>query len=498
MTASEKQRAGLEKARQTLIARAEQKCLAAEVIMIEQTADGVTPSDRSIAELLHMDRVKVRALRKALIAEGRLTSAQNVQTENGRVYSMIRLPAPQVVLSEAEAPLATALVRYQGQRGPLQTRPEVMLVNADHYAHSTRKSIMYALNRISRSLWDVDYNSDQAHWEQLNTYPHARLVLKLLTIGERSPQTIGLQFSFFKELLKTSADLGHVTPEDLYKCLRIKPPKLVQRRKFEDPPTPDEIARILDQIPLSSPVGIMHLAQMALLYPCGLRSSDISAMRRADLDTLDKGYLIVWRRKTDIQSPLFIGPFRGVKAVLRKWLAMLPPGDALWYMQADWGRPVIEKPREGSQSYRLVQVFKRYRDAAGVRDFVTGHRARHLIETAAIGKVDGKVVNTHLAHGVAQMDIHYVLMQPDNYADIFRSVPELMAIDAKLLSLIDPNAPADYLERRYCWNCGSDISGHRSEAVVCREDRCKKAHQRGRRTGPKGRTRGTLVRTNTA
>jgi len=452
-------------------------------------------SDRAIGEVLVRCAPKVvTEIRAELEEAGDIPAVDLRVRSDGKLRTLVKADLPVVV--ESQHPEQAAIVIFQGERGPPHTRPEVLLLNDDHYKKASTKSHRSALNYISRRLWGVDCDDDRAHWEKLNSYAAGELVKKALTSGDlERPQD---HYNTFLLLAEKMRRMRHIDSDVLEDLRGIKFSQAEQPKEYEELPTVDEIARIATQMDLETVNGWQELFWLAMTYPVGLRISTIAVMKRSYLETLDQGWLMLWRPKGKGKwNPAFINPFEGVKAIIRKWESLIPEEaiDCLSFAKNLGGGRVIDWDHVVGDATSVGNAFRSARARAQVGSHVRSHRARTIVETRSLGIVDKAIVNSHLSHRQDQIDKAYIDQRDSEYLgrfkDVFADVPEMMAIDAMLLNLVKKHlsdeevAEVREYEARYCWNCGDSIDDLKESAEVCRESRCRKAKSRGVRTGPK-------------
>ena len=157
--------------------------------------------------------------------------------------------------------------------------------------------------------------------------------------------------------------------------------------------TLEEVERILDSIDLSTPEGLRDHCLIELLYSCGLRVSEVCALRLSDL-FFDEGFVRVIG-KGNKQRVVPISP-RAVHEI-RNWLdaradiAVKPEDEDVLFVSARRGRHLSR-----------VTVFhniKLHVAAAGIDKTVSPHTFRHTFATHLLeGGASLRAIQVMLGH----------------------------------------------------------------------------------------------------
>ncbi len=152
----------------------------------------------------------------------------------------------------------------------------------------------------------------------------------------------------------------------------IEAPKVA--RRLPDTLTLGEIDAILASIDLSAPQGHRNRAMLEMLYSCGLRVSELTALRLGDL-FFDDGFLrVTGKGRKQRLVPMSAEVARCVKLYLDRRRTLEPQADS---------RDVLFLNRRGGAMSR-VMVFKIMKEAvagAGIGKTVSPHTFRHSFAT---------------------------------------------------------------------------------------------------------------------
>jgi integrase/recombinase XerC/integrase/recombinase XerD len=101
------------------------------------------------------------------------------------------------------------------------------------------------------------------------------------TLGEREvvPSTVARKFAALRALYRTLREHGHLSsnPADLVPAPK-RPQKLPRVLKAE------EVARLLDRIPMTTPLDVRDRALFEIAYACGLRAEELVMLDRDAID----------------------------------------------------------------------------------------------------------------------------------------------------------------------------------------------------------------------
>jgi hypothetical protein len=164
----------------------------------------------------------------------------------------------------------------------------------------------------------------------------------------------------------------------------------MSRRRLPQPLEPGEVRALLDAPARRSPVSVRNRTMVALMAESGLRVSEVTGLRRADLSEALDRLRVVGGKGGDRFVPLS----EANAARLRAWLAVLDraaPGSAYVFPQLrasayrdPKGRSGI-KPRGSRLSTAYVRAMtRRLGAAAGVVRRTNPHALRHTAATAML------------------------------------------------------------------------------------------------------------------
>lgn len=158
----------------------------------------------------------------------------------------------------------------------------------------------------------------------------------------------------------------------------------------------DEIARMLDAIPLDSEVGLRDRAIIELLFSSGLRISELVNLNRDHVNTKRREFMV--RGKGQKDRPVFIGEATAqrVQDYLQTRFDNLPPlflsysRNTTASMSGDYRRL---SPRS------IQRIIARYARLAGITKHVSPHTMRHSFATDLLmNGADLRSVQAMLGH----------------------------------------------------------------------------------------------------
>lgn len=158
----------------------------------------------------------------------------------------------------------------------------------------------------------------------------------------------------------------------------------------------DEIARMLDAIPLDGEVGLRDRAIIELLFSSGLRISELVNLNRDHVNTKRREFMV--RGKGQKDRPVFIGEATAqrVQDYLQTRFDNLPPlflsysRNATASMSGDYRRL---SPRS------IQRIIARYARLAGITKHVSPHTMRHSFATDLLmNGADLRSVQAMLGH----------------------------------------------------------------------------------------------------
>lgn len=219
------------------------------------------------------------------------------------------------------------------------------------------------------SCLDVDRQTILAYREHLNGHIARRKTTSNAAVQNQFLAVVLGFFRFlaYREALRKNPAVG------IRYARRVSPlPRGV--------PSPSAITQILAQPTMDSPMGLRDRAILEVLYSCGLRKSELTALTLDALD-LDDGRVSVWGGKGEKDRVVPIGKvatalLRQYLRIARPWLAVsTKPSDVVFLSMR--GRPL---PKNA-----LFCLVEKYATAAGMGDKgITPHTFRHAFATHLI------------------------------------------------------------------------------------------------------------------
>ncbi len=158
----------------------------------------------------------------------------------------------------------------------------------------------------------------------------------------------------------------------------------------------DEIARMLEVIPLDSEVGLRDRAIIELLFSSGLRVSELVGLNRDHVNTKRREFMV--RGKGQKDRPVFIGASTAehVQEYLRTRFDNLPPL-FLSYSRNNTSSMSGDYRRLSARS--IQRIISRYARLAGITKHVSPHTMRHSFATDLLmNGADIRSVQSMLGH----------------------------------------------------------------------------------------------------
>ena len=219
------------------------------------------------------------------------------------------------------------------------------------------------------------------------------------------PRTRNLRLAAVKRL---AAYIGTLVPSamDAMNAIEAIPPKRFDR-PFLRYLLPDQVDAILAAPDLRRPAGVRDHAMIALAFNCGLRATEVVALKLADYDPVGRGKVrILGKGRRLRELPLW----RSVNTAVRRWVEVRPESRAETLFLNRFGQPLT---RHGFASRLAVHV----RAAAQRRPDldpgeVTPHTLRH---SCAMHLLDatGSIVDVSLWLGHANVDTTQIYLHAD-------------------------------------------------------------------------------------
>jgi site-specific recombinase XerD len=158
----------------------------------------------------------------------------------------------------------------------------------------------------------------------------------------------------------------------------------------------DEVARMLDAIPLDSEVGLRDRAIIELLFSSGLRVSELMSLNRDHVNTKRREFMV--RGKGQKDRPVFIGEATAqrVQDYLAARLDNLPP----LFLSYSRNNTISTSGDYRRLTTRSIQrIISRYARLAGITKHVSPHTMRHSFATDLLmNGADIRSVQSMLGH----------------------------------------------------------------------------------------------------
>jgi site-specific recombinase XerD len=158
----------------------------------------------------------------------------------------------------------------------------------------------------------------------------------------------------------------------------------------------DEVARLLDAIPLDTEVGLRDRAIVELLFSSGLRVSELANLNRDHVNTKRREFMV--RGKGQKDRPVFIGEATAqrVQDYLASRLDNLPPL-FLSYSRNNTAATSGDYRRLTARS--IQRIISRYARLSGITKHVSPHTMRHSFATDLLmNGADLRSVQSMLGH----------------------------------------------------------------------------------------------------
>jgi integrase/recombinase XerD len=165
----------------------------------------------------------------------------------------------------------------------------------------------------------------------------------------------------------------------------------------------EQMRMLLDSPPQNVPEGVRDLALLELLYACGLRASELCALRPQDVD-LEKG-LVRCRGKGDKERMVPLGD--AAREALENYLSFARPKilEKAVTRKSSTSRPrrvtqmFIGKNGDPLKRENLYAIVRHHAERAGLPIWVTPHTLRHSFATHLLQNgADLRVIQEMLGH----------------------------------------------------------------------------------------------------
>ncbi len=230
------------------------------------------------------------------------------------------------------------------------------------------------LDAYRRDLADIiDYfdRTEVADWTKVTPADIARYLGELYDLGIAT-STVNRRLSALRGFFRYLCREG---------VLKANPAKIVpgpqSKRKLPEVLSPEEIDQLFSQPDLDTPAGVRDRAILELMYGCGLRVSEVIAVKRESF--LLDGKLL---RVTGKRGRQRLVPVGGMAAwAVDRYVSDVRPQLVREPSRAG-GWLFLSMKRGGALSRQAVwQMLKRYVQTAGLSTVVTPHTLRHSFAT---------------------------------------------------------------------------------------------------------------------
>ena len=179
----------------------------------------------------------------------------------------------------------------------------------------------------------------------------------------------------------------------------------------------DEVARLLEQIPLDSETGLRDRAIIELLFSSGLRVSELVNLNRDHVNTKRREFMV--RGKGQKDRPVFIGQAAAdhVNEYLAARIDNLPPL-FLSYSRNNNATTTGDYRRLTSRS--IQRIVSQYARLAGITKHVSPHTMRHSYATDLLmNGADIRSVQTMLGHSSISTTQVYTHVTDEHLREVY-------------------------------------------------------------------------------
>ena len=241
------------------------------------------------------------------------------------------------------------------------------------------------------------------------TLGHPELAAFVTELAEASaPATVQRKVACLRSFYRHLRREGVMTEDP---TVHLKAPR--QSRKLPAVLTRDEVAHLLDQPRGGDPASLRDRALLELMYACGLRASEATALQVSDLD-LDLGVL----RARGKGSKERVVPIGGAAARA-----------VAWYLRT--GRPTLVGDRieaclflnhrgGGLTRQGLYKIVQRHARSAGLEARMSPHTLRHTFATHLLaGGCDLRSLQEMLGHSDIATTQLYTHLSAERLKDVY-------------------------------------------------------------------------------
>lgn len=235
------------------------------------------------------------------------------------------------------------------------------------------------------------------------------LTLYLFHLRRRglASRSLARHLSALRGLFAYLADEG-LAPSDPAEFLEN--PKLP--KKLPSVLTVKEMAAVLDQPDLSTPLGFRDRTMLELLYAAGLRVSELVNMKPFDFDPQVGVLRIFGKGSKERLVPIHYAAQDFLQSWLRDWRGRFKPvEDAVF----------LNRSGKGLSRQAVWKAVKRHAQAAGIRQEISPHTFRHSFATHLLeGGADLRTVQMLLGHADISATEIYTHVQSERLLRVHR------------------------------------------------------------------------------
>jgi integrase/recombinase XerD len=182
--------------------------------------------------------------------------------------------------------------------------------------------------------------------------------------------------------------------------------------------TVDDVVRLLEAPDPASVLGLRDRAMLELLYGCGMRVSELTALDRDDLDLETRTVRCMGKGGRERIVPLG----RHARHAVEAYLVRARPELAI-KAASDRAHPLFLSGKGSRLSRQAMwKIVKTYADRVQLADTVTPHSLRHACATHMLdGGADIRVVQETLGHARLTTTQVYTAVSQDRLVEAYRS-----------------------------------------------------------------------------
>ena len=279
---------------------------------------------------------------------------------------------------------------------PLERNPAaVYLMSLSASGRRTQKT---ALDEIARMLAGDKVTALICNWAAVR-YPHTAAIRTKLTEAY-APATANKMLSALRRVLKEAWKLGYMSAEEYQRAVSIANvpgQTLPPGRELDN----GEIYSLMFQCASdNSPSGVRDAALIALLYSCGLRRAEITALDLDQVET-ETGKLLIQGKRNKQRTAYSIS---GTQEALADWLAIrgVEPGP-LFLPITKGGN--LRKQRLSTQA--IYNILRKRAKLAQVKRFSPHDLRRTFVSDLLEAGADIAVVSRMAGHANIQTTVRY-------------------------------------------------------------------------------------------